>query len=222
MRAARAPLAVFGGTFNPVHLGHLRSAVEIVERFGLAELRFMPSALPPHREAPGVDPEVRARLVELAIAGEPRLACDRRELDRAGPSYTIDSLLSLRSELGRERPLLLVMGSDALAGLPHWHRWRELLPLCHILALARPGWSLPDAGEAAGFLAAHRVDAGVLGERPAGGIHVATLRPLPISATEIRGLLQSGRSARYLVPDPVHAYLQQHQLYQQEARDCQQ
>lgn len=222
MTATVRPLAVFGGTFNPVHLGHLRSAVELVECFSLDELRFMPCALPPHREAPGVDPETRAQLLELAIAGEPGLVCDRRELARPGPSYTIDSLLSLREELGRARPLLLVMGSDALAGLPRWHRWRELLTLCHILALARPDGELPAAGEAAALLARHRVDAPALRERPAGGIHLTTLRPLPISATEIRGLLQSGRSVRYLVPEPVHAYLQRHGLYRRERDDCQQ
>jgi nicotinate-nucleotide adenylyltransferase len=223
----RGPLAIFGGTFNPVHLGHLRSAVELVERLELDELRFMPCALPPHREAPGVDAATRAALVELAIAGAPRLACDRRELERDGPSYTIDSLFSLRAELGAARPLLLVMGSDALAGLPAWHRWEELLDHCHIVALARPDAALPASGPVARWLARHRVAAEVLRSRPAGGVHLLELRPLPISATEIRGLVQSGRSARYLVPDPVLAYLERHGLYRQvprkqEGNDCQQ
>ena len=221
------PLAIFGGTFNPVHLGHLRSAVELVERLELDELRFMPCALPPHREAPGVDAATRAALVDLAIAGAPRLACDRRELERDGPSYTIDSLLSLRAELGAVRPLLLVMGSDALAGLPGWHRWEELLDHCHIVALARPDAALPAGGPMAGWLARHEVAADALRTRPAGGVHLLQLRPLPISATEIRGLVQSGRSARYLVPDPVLAYLERHGLYRQvprrqEGNDCQQ
>jgi nicotinate-nucleotide adenylyltransferase len=230
-RARPGPLAVFGGTFNPVHLGHLRSAVELVERLALEELRFMPCALPPHREAPGVDAATRAALVELAIAGAPRLACDRRELARDGPSYTIDSLLSLRAELGAGRSLLLVMGSDALAGLAGWHRWGELLDHCHIVALARPDAALPDSGPVAGWLARHRVEAEALRARPAGGVHVLQLRPLPISATEIRGLVQSGRSARYLVPDPVLAHIEGHGLYRQalqkpengqEENDCQQ
>ncbi|KGE02556.1 nicotinate-nucleotide adenylyltransferase [Pseudohaliea rubra] len=216
------PVAVFGGTFNPVHLGHLRSAVELVERLDLEELRFMPCALPPHREAPGVDAATRARLVELAIAGAPRLTCDRRELARDGPSYTIDSLLSLRAELGAHRPLLLVMGSDALAGLAGWHRWEELLAHCHIVALARPAAALPAGDVVAAWLERHRVGVAALREKPAGGVHLLQLRPLPISATEIRGLVQSGRSARYLVPDPVLAYLERHALYRQEANDCQQ
>ena len=221
------PLAIFGGTFNPVHLGHLRSAVELVERLELDELRFMPCALPPHREAPGVDAATRAALVDLAIAGAPRLACDRRELEREGPSYTIESLLSLRAELGTARPLLLVMGSDALAGLPGWHRWEELLDHCHIVALARPDAALPAGGPVADWLARHEVAAEALRARPAGGVHLLKLRPLPISATEIRGLVQSGRSARYLVPDPVLAYLERHGLYRQvprrqEGNDCQQ
>lgn len=215
------PVAVFGGTFNPVHLGHLRSAVELVERLGLDELRLMPCALPPHREAPGVDAGTRARLVELAIAGAPRLSCDCRELAREGPSYTIDSLLTLRAELGSERPLLLVMGGDAFAGLPGWHRWEELLDHSHIVVLDRPEAAVPATGPVAAWLARHRVDAEALRQRPAGGVHRLSLRPLPISATEIRGLVQSGRSVRYLVPDPVFAYLDSHGLYRQEGNDCQ-
>lgn len=208
-------LAVFGGTFNPVHLGHLRSAIELLEHLPASELRFMPCSLPPHREPPGISARQRAAMIELAIAGEPRFSCDMRELERAGPSYTIDSLASLRQEIGGQRSLILVMGCDALLGLDRWHRWQELLEHCHIAAIARPGWEWPKDGELAAYLESRRSTVPELTARPAGGVHITSLRPLEISATEIRRLLQSQRSARYLVPDAVHTYIHQHRLYTQ-------
>jgi nicotinate-nucleotide adenylyltransferase len=211
---AQRALAVFGGTFNPVHFGHLRSALELVELLDLAELRLMPCAIPPHRSAPACAAEHRAAMVQLAVGEEPRLSCDSRELRRPGPSYSVDSLAELRAELGTTRSLCLVMGSDAVAGIHRWHRWQELLDLAHIVVMARPGWGLPHMGEAADWLQQHRAAAdGRPEQSPAGRVFVQQLRPLPISSTEIRELLAVGRSARYLVPDAVLAYIQQHQLY---------
>lgn len=208
-------LAVFGGTFNPVHHGHLRSAIELFACLPVNELRFLPCSLPPHREPPGVSARHRAAMVELAIVGEPRFSCDTRELDRKGPSYTIDSLVSLRREIGAHRSLVLIMGCDALLGLERWHRWQELLEYCHIAAIARPGWDWPGDSALATYLDAHRSSAADLATRPAGGVYITALRPLEISATEIRRLLQSQASARYLVPDAVHTYIHQHRLYTQ-------
>ncbi|MEQ8515150.1 MAG: nicotinate-nucleotide adenylyltransferase [Chromatocurvus sp.] len=213
--AAAGGIAVLGGTFNPIHHGHLRSAVELLEYLPVSELRFMPCSLPPHREPPGISARQRAAMIELAIAGEPRFSCDLRELERSGLSYTIDSLLSLREEIGALRPLVLVMGCDALSGLDRWHRWQELLDHCHIVAIARPGWEWPERGEVADYLASRAADATALATAPAGSVCITSLRQLPISATEIRSLLQSGRSARYLVPDAVHTYIDQHRLYTQ-------
>ena len=116
-------VGILGGTFNPVHYGHLRSALELVERLQLAQLRLMPSAEPPHRDAPQCSAFHRAAMVELAVAGEARLVCDARELKRAGKSYTIDSLIELRAELGSGTGLCLVMGCDAVLGITQWHRW---------------------------------------------------------------------------------------------------
>lgn len=212
--ARAAPLAVFGGTFNPVHYGHLRSALELVERLGLAELRLMPSARPPHREAPRCSAQHRLAMVELAVAGEPRLTCDGRELRREGKSYTIDSLVELRAEEGSDRSLCMVMGCDALLGIPTWHRWEELLDYAHVVVIARPGWALPVSGEVALWLERHRLPGpGAIAQRPAGGVLVEELRPLAISSTEIRQILAEGRSARYLMPQPVIDYLEQHALY---------
>jgi nicotinate-nucleotide adenylyltransferase len=208
---------VFGGTFNPVHYGHLRSALELVEHLDLAECRLMPSAQPPHREAPACSAKHRAAMVELAVRGESRLVCDRRELEREGPSYTVDSLAEMRSELGPAQSLVLVVGCDALLGLPTWHRWQSLLELAHVVVLARPGWDLPADGEMATWLSEHRLpDAAALRDGPAGGVHIESLRPLAISATEIRRLLESGKSARYLLPEQVLDYIEEHDLYRQE------
>jgi nicotinate-nucleotide adenylyltransferase len=209
-------VGVLGGTFNPVHYGHLRSALELVERLQLQQLRLMPSAEPPHRDTPDCSAEHRVAMVELAVIGEPRLVCDARELRRPGKSYTIDSLIELRGELGPQCGLCLVMGCDAVLEITGWHRWQELLDWAHIVVIARPGWELPATGTVANWLADHRLEhPGSLRERPAGGILIEELRPLAISSTEIRGLLASGRSARYLMPQSVVDYIQTNKLYRE-------
>ena len=209
-----APIGVFGGTFNPIHYGHLRSALELVERLDLDHLRLMPCSEPPHRDTPSCPAEHRAAMVELAVAGEATLVCDQRELQRPGPSYTVSSLEEIRGETGADRGLCLVMGGDALTGITGWHRWRELLDLAHIVVIARPGWDLPREGEVANWLHDHRLASRDELRREAhGGILLESLRPLAISATEIRDLLAAGRSARYLVPEPVLDYIHAHTLY---------
>lgn len=214
MTDSAAPIGVLGGTFNPIHHGHLRSALELAELLGLAQMRLVPCARPPHREAPNCTAEQRAAMVELAVAREPRLVCDRRELERAGPSYTVDTLHSLREELGPRCPLCLVLGYDAVAGLAGWHRWQALLDYAHIVVMARPGWTWPAEGAVAEWLAGHRIaDAGVLRQRPAGGVLPVQLRPLAISSTDIREQLAAGRSPRFLLPEPVLDYIENHQLY---------
>ena len=212
--APLAPVGVFGGTFDPVHYGHLRSALELVEHLQLQQLRLMPCAVPPHRDSPACEAGHRAAMVALAVAGEPRLACDSRELKRAGVSYTFDSLVELREELGAGHSLCLVMGCDAVLQIASWHRWRELLDWAHVVVIARPGWQLPVDGPVADWLQAHRqADATVLRAHPSGGILVEELRPLAISSTEIRHLLAAGRSPRYLLPQAVLDYIQMHHLY---------
>jgi nicotinate-nucleotide adenylyltransferase len=152
-------------------------------------------------------------MVEMAIAGEPRFLCDKRELHRQGPSYTVDSLAELRIELGDQRGLCLVMGCDALLGLPGWHRWDELLDLAHLVVMARPGWHLPSQGPLAALLQEHAGSVEDLSRHPAGRVITQTLRPQDISATNIRALLQLGLSARYLLPDSVLAYIAERGLY---------
>jgi nicotinate-nucleotide adenylyltransferase len=212
--AVTALEGVFGGTFDPVHYGHLRSALELVERLQLAQLRLMPNAHPPHRDPPRCSAEHRAAMVELAVAGEPRLVCDARELRRNGSSYTIDSLIELRAELGAQRALCMVLGCDAVQDIPQWHRWQELLDWAHIVVLARPGWTLPRSGVVAKWLRTHRAETtSALRLQCAGSILIEELRPQAISSTEIRELLAAGRSARYLLPQSVLDYIQNHELY---------
>lgn len=205
---ADRPLGVFGGTFDPVHLGHLRPALELLEGLDLAELRFVPSAVPPHRDTPGRSAERRLALLRLAIGDQPGFTVDERELARPGRSYTVDTLASLRAEAGAQ-PLCLILGMDAFLGLPDWHRWRELLELAHIVVAERPGWQRPRQGELAELVQrAEAVDAAALARSPAGRVHFHAVTPLAISASGIRALLASGRSPRYLVPDPVWQALQ--------------
>jgi nicotinate-nucleotide adenylyltransferase len=173
----------------------------------------MPAAIPPHREAPLASGEHRAAMLELAIDGEPRLRCDRRELQRDGPSYSVLSLEELRGELGERQSLALVMGADALLSLPAWHRWRDILDLAHVIAIARPGWAWPESGAVAALLRERGAGAADLAAAAAGRVHVATLRPQAVSATAIRSLIQSRRSPRYLLPDVVLEYLRRHRLY---------
>ncbi|MDX1734372.1 MAG: nicotinate-nucleotide adenylyltransferase [Halioglobus sp.] len=214
MARSPSPIGVFGGTYNPIHFGHLRSAVELVEKLDLAQLRLMPCAVPPLRDEPGCSAQDRATMVELAVAGEPRLACDTRELRRSGKSYTIDSLVEIREEFGAGRSICMVMGCDAVLDIARWHRWRELLDWAHIVVLARPGWLLPESGAVADWLQAHRAqDAGALRAAAAGSILVEELRPLAISSTEIRQLLAAGRSVRYLVPQAVLEHIEAKALY---------
>ena len=154
-------------------------------------------------------------MVELAVSGEPRLVCDTRELQRDGPSFTIDSLIELRGELGEDKSLGLIMGCDALLKLDSWHRWQDLLDWAHIVVIARPGWRLPEQGPVAQWLQNHAAGSGAsITEKPAGAVLIKELRPLAISSTEIREMLAAGRSVRYLMPEPVLDYIEKQNLYQ--------
>lgn len=208
-----APIGIFGGTFDPVHFGHLRSALELLEQLPLAEIRFIPCRQPPHRRTPLATPAQRLALLQLAIAGELKFSVDKRELTRAGPSYTVDTLASIRAEEG-DRPLCLILGTDSFRGLSSWHRWTELIELAHLLIMKRPGESLPGDGPPGQLLAARSVHSpACLEQQPAGLLLSLEVTQLDISATRIRAAIEAGRSVRYLLPDTVWESIQKQYLY---------
>ena len=206
-------IGIFGGTFNPVHIGHLRSALEVAQLMRLDELRLIPSAKPPHRAEPEVCADERLALVRLAVENAPPLQVDDRELKRDRPSYTIETLESLRQELGWEVELYLIMGWDAYCGLPSWHRWQAIFDHCHVLVLQRPDAD-SEAPEALRDVQAARSlsDPNAI-SGPFGHIGFIWQTPQAISATQIRQLLAQGQSVRYLVPDAVLDYINAHGLY---------
>lgn len=194
-----SPLALFGGTFDPVHLGHLSVAWEAAELLD-AEVHLLPASVPPHRAPPVATAAQRVAILRAALRGQSRLGLDTRELQRAGPSWTVDTLRGLRAEQP-QRPLVLLLGADAFAGLPSWHHWRALFDLAHIGVLSRPGVTAALPVELAAEVAArHVTGAAALRHALAGRIIELAVTPLEISATRIRELLAAGRDPRYLLP----------------------
>jgi nicotinate-nucleotide adenylyltransferase len=177
------PIGIFGGTFDPIHYGHLRTALELKQTLDLEAVHFVPCASPPHRSAPLADGRLRLKMVEAAIRGERGFVADDRELRRPGLSYTVDTLMSFRSDLP-DAPLCLLLGMDAFLGLPQWHRWRELFDVAHVVFAHRPGW-----------------------------LHVRPVTQLEISSTDLRDLLRAGRDPKFLVPDAVRQIILETECY---------
>lgn len=213
-----APLGILGGTFDPIHHGHLRLAIEASQRLGLSAIRLIPAGQPPHRARPGTPAIHRLAMAELAVRELAGFEIDPAEVHSAQPSYTVATLERLRATLGAERPLVLILGADAFLGLAAWHRWRELFGLAHVAVATRPGYVLADAlygGELADECPERlRTDAAALHTDPAGNIVTFTIPSLEISATLIRQALGRGENARFLLPTPVLDYIQDHHLYQ--------
>lgn len=212
-------IGILGGTFNPIHFGHLRMAQELADTLDFSEIHFIPAANPPHRPAPSVSAEHRAAMVRLAIANNSIFKFDDRELHRTGASYTIDTLDSLRDELGDEVSLVLLMGSDAFTKFDTWHRWEEIIQRCHITLVQRPLLSsvatkenLPKVLET--FLHNHYTENGDdLHTTAAGFVIMQHITALDISATAIRHTFEQKKSARYLMPDSVIDYIYANDLY---------
>ncbi len=217
---AITPIGILGGTFDPVHNGHLRIAQEALEQCRLSQVRFIPSGTPPHRAAPQASAKARWEMVRLALNGNPDFQVDVREVFRTDPCYTVDTLTALRAELGAPQPLCLILGGDAFLQLHTWHEWKRLFELAHIVVLQRAGG--PPLGNAmnnadAALQAEYRTrlapGAGALHETPNGAIFVADMPALEISSTDIRRRCAEGKSIRYLVADVVANYIKTHQLY---------
>ena len=213
------PIGVFGGTFDPVHYGHLRLAQEILEAAKLGEVRFVPSGTPPHRTRPGADAADRVEMVRLAIAGNDHFTLDDRETKRAGKGYTYDTLAELRREIGSQRSLAMLVGADAFLDLATWHRWRELFGLAHIIVAYRPGYPIDTWQARMPEPLAHEYAVRYMQQplavhlAPAGGIAAVSMTGLDISATFVRTAVHAGTSPRYLLPDAVLEYIESHRLY---------
>ena len=212
-RPDHPPIGILGGTFDPVHIGHIRLAIEAYEILDLLAVRIIPLNQPNHRAPPIVTAERRFAMLRDAIDGK-RLVADDRELRRGGVSYMIDTLESLRADFSRS-PLYLLLGADAFHSLCDWHRWQELLDYCHLVVVARPETGahldrrLQTLVDTVGT-----EDAGILRTERCGRIYFQPIPLLPISSTDIRARIASGRDISYLVAPSVQRQIEQHQLYE--------
>ena len=206
-------IGIFGGTFDPVHYGHLRPALEVQEALELNEIRFIPAGQPPHRDLPHATTQQRLSMLRAAIDAQPGFVIDEREVRREGPSYMVDTLASLRDELGQV-PLCLILGYDAFLGLPRWHQWQRLIELSHLVITHRPGWNHDDLDETLqNLMEQHEIAPERMARQAAGGLIFVPVTQLDISASGIREQIRAGQDIRYLLPDPVYEMIKEQQLY---------
>jgi len=208
-------IGIYGGTFDPIHYGHLRPALDVYQALPFSEIRFIPCGEPPHREMPYANRQQRLAMLRLALANQPVFSLDEREMRRKGPSFMVDTLKELRAECG-QRSLCLIIGFDAFLGLDHWHQWQAIPELAHVLVTHRPGWNKSEieSQSALGQLVELRQIAPEgLTQHPAGGIVFLPVTQLDISSTRIRELVAAGKDARYLLPDNVYELIKQEKFY---------
>ncbi|MBF7979927.1 MULTISPECIES: nicotinate-nucleotide adenylyltransferase [Rahnella] len=210
-------LAFFGGTFDPIHFGHLKPVTSLAGQAGFDQVILLPNNVPPHRPQPEASSQQRLHMVELAVAGNPLFSVDSRELNVDTPSYTIETLATLRKEHGDDCPLAFIIGQDSLLTLHKWHRWGSLLDFCHLVVMARPGYQEQlDTPALQRWYDAHRVaDAEKLKQKPAGFIYQANTPLLDISATEIRERRHAGLDCSDLLPSAVERYIESQGLYRE-------
>lgn len=212
------PIGILGGTFDPIHYGHLRLAEEMLELAGLQQIRFIPTGNPPHRDRPKVSAAHRSAMVQLAINDQPAFVLDEREVRRTEKCFTVDTLRELRTELGDAQPICLLMGGDAFLQLHTWHEWEQLFCLAHIVVGFRPGFTLDkrihNATQELRLQYQNRLcTVDYLSQQAFGGIAELAIPKLEISATLIRARVSDKRSIRYLLPATVANYIYQHHLY---------
>jgi nicotinate-nucleotide adenylyltransferase len=213
MNSLKPAIGILGGTFDPIHFGHLRTAIELHQALHLAEVRLIPCYQPVHRKMPMASPEQRLKMVQEAIASEPALHADDCEIRRQGPSYTIDTLHTLRTALPHT-PLCVIMGIDALLSFTSWHQWEAILEISHLIIAHRPQYQLPQTGVIADILKKRlRQHARDLHTQLAGNIVLHSVTPLDISSTDIRKQIANDKNPRYLLPDRVYNYIQEHGTY---------
>jgi nicotinate-nucleotide adenylyltransferase len=204
-------IGILGGTFDPIHFGHLRPALEIFEQLGLDELRFIPSAKPPHRWQPEASEAHRLAMVKLAIKDVDGFVIDDREYHRDGASYTVDTLASFRKEIGEAEPLCMLIGMDAFKHFTKWRDWQGILKLAHLVISSRPGTNHVETEEWMTGRVTESIDE--LQKHPAGKLFFAGVSQLDLSATFLRKQILEGKSSRYATPNEVNDYIKQHKLY---------
>ncbi|MEI8035896.1 MAG: nicotinate-nucleotide adenylyltransferase [Betaproteobacteria bacterium] len=211
----RQCVGILGGTFDPIHMGHLRLAQEVAEAVSLTQVLFIPVGEPPHRPGPQTSGRHRAQMVRCAIQDNALFAIDERETQRTGPSYTVQTLRELRHELGPQTPLCMIVGADAFLGLPGWYCWEEIFTLAHVVVAHRPRSELTTLPFALAeqYGVRHRAQAVQLQNSAAGGIFQIPITALDISATDVRTRLQRHLSVKYLVPQGVIHYINEQQLF---------
>lgn len=206
-------IGLLGGTFDPIHYGHLRPASEVQRRLGLSTLRLVPAATPPHRRAPVATPSQRLHMVELAIAEFPGFTVDDREIRRGGVSYTVPTLETVRAEIGAAS-LCLLLGSDTFVSLPTWHLWERLFALAHVVVMERPG--TPSAAVQTLPWVSGRVagDLSEVARIPAGRVLFVPVAPVDVSATRLRATIARGETpGADELPGVVWTYINDNRLY---------
>lgn len=207
-------IGILGGTFNPVHIGHLRGVIEVREQLHLTEVRLLPAAEPPLKETPTVSAAHRAAMLDVATADMSGVEVDRRELNRSGPSYTVDTLAELRAELGPDYPLVFIVGADSLTTLHRWHAWERVFDLANLAVMARPNNADTHIdASVVDFIAPRTVACDDLLSQPLGALCYLAQPPLSVSSTSIREALVAGKNVQFLLPPAVIEYINQHDLY---------
>ena len=205
-------IGIFGGTFDPVHFGHIKPVLNVKQALNLSQVRFIPNSVPPHRDAPWLSAEQRLSLLQSALGEYADVVVDQRELDRDGPSYMIDTLRSLNSDY-QDESICLVTGMDAFFGIAEWRQWKQLFELCHLVVTTRPGFDQALILEQVGaenypFLVEKMTqDIDILKQGKAGKILLQSVPLLDISSTEIRARLLNGEDVSQLMPDEAHQKL---------------
>ncbi len=209
-------IGILGGTFDPVHYGHLRPALDVQTALEMFEVRFIPCNEPAHRDAPLADVQQRLSMLRAALRGNNKFVVDDREIKRGGVSYMVDTLMSLRQQFPA-MPLGLILGMDAFAGLASWRDWQKIIELAHLVVTHRPGWGIEQlqADEVLmNFISTHQVfSADDLQNDISGNLYFQPITQLDISATHIRKLCRQGKSIQYLLPEAVRELIQQQGIY---------
>ncbi len=211
-------LGILGGSFDPPHFGHIKSALALLERFDFQQLRFIPCQLSPHKETVHANASHRWQMLNLVCSGNEKFIADDRELKRKASSYTIDTLQELREEYGEQQSLVLILGLDAFLSFCKWHRYKEILSLCHIMLMQRPGYSLPDSSQGLGcekeyYELNNTKDFKILANTPCGKIYTSDLERIDVSSTTIREMISKGQQPKYLLPGNVWNYIHRNKLY---------